>query len=384
MGFKKLVYFMLSMIKESSQNALERFFAMNGEDTFMTQQAFSLARQKIKWEAFREMFDFTVATYYKINETLRWNGYRLSAVDGSKLALPDDKPLRAYFGGFGANKESPTAQGSMLYDLLNDVVMHALIEPLKTGEQAQARAHIQHLEGLESFEGGKELVIFDRGYPSKELIQGLTDKKIDYLMRVRTKFSKAADALGPGDHRIELEHGKKRLPVRVIKLELDSKETETLITSLTDTRYGVEDFKWLYFKRWPVETKYDVIKKKLEIENFSGKLVDNIRQDFYATMTLANIAADFYREAQADVETEQERKENKYQYQINVNHEIGVLKDRLVKTLIEDDDRKRGAMFDEILSLLKKRLIPIRPNRSLPRTPFPRRVKFHHNHKSNC
>jgi hypothetical protein len=375
---------MLSMIKESSQNALERFFAMNGEDTFMTQQAFSLARQKIKWEAFREMFDFTVATYYKINEIERWNGYRLSAVDGSKLALPDDKPLRAYFGGFGSDKESPTAQASMLYDLLNDVVMHALIEPIKTGEQAQARAHIQHLEGLESFEGGKELVIFDRGYPSKELIQGLTDKKIDYLMRVRTKFSKAVDALGPGDHRIELEHGKKRLPVRVIKLELDSKETETLITSLTDTRYGVEDFKWLYFKRWPVETKYDVIKKKLEIENFSGKLVDNIRQDFYATMTLANIAADFYREAQADVEDEQERKENKYQYQVNVNHEIGVLKDRLVKTLIEDDDRKRGAMFDEILNLLKKRLIPIRPNRSLPRTAFPRRVKFHHNHKSNC
>ena len=29
MGFKKLVYFMLSMIKESTQNALERYFAMN-------------------------------------------------------------------------------------------------------------------------------------------------------------------------------------------------------------------------------------------------------------------------------------------------------------------------------------------------------------------
>jgi hypothetical protein len=384
MAFKRLIFFMPSMIKESTQNALERFFAMNGEDTFMTQQAFSLARQKIKWEAFREMLEFTVATYYKINEILRWNGYRLSAVDGSKPALPNDKPLLAYFGGGGANKGSPTAQGSMLYDLLNDVVMHALIDPLKTDERAQAREHIKHLQGLASFEGGKELVIFDRGYPSKDLIQELMDKKIDCLMRVRTKFSTAIDALGPGDHQIELEHGKKRIPVRVIKLVLDSKETETLITSLTGTRYSVEDFKWLYFKRWPIETKYDVIKKKLEIENFSGRLVDNIRQDFYATMTLANIAADFYREAQADVQTEQERKENKYQYQINVNHEIGVLKDRLVKTLIEDDDKKRGAMFDEILALLKKRLIPIRPNRSLPRTAFPRRTKFHHNHKSNC
>jgi hypothetical protein len=57
--------------------------------------------------------------------------------------------------------------------------------------------------------------------------------------------------------------------------------------------------------------------RKLEIENFSGKLVDNILKDFYATMTLANRAADFYREAQADVEYEQEQKENKYQYQVN-------------------------------------------------------------------
>jgi hypothetical protein len=81
MGFKKLVYFMLSMIKESTQNALERYFAMNGEETFMSQQAFSEACQKIKWEAFLEMFDFTVATHYQINEIERWNGYRLFAID---------------------------------------------------------------------------------------------------------------------------------------------------------------------------------------------------------------------------------------------------------------------------------------------------------------
>jgi hypothetical protein len=33
------------------------------------------------------------------------------------------------------------------------------------------------------------------------------------------------------------------------------------------------------------------VKKKLEVENFSGILADNIRQDFYAAMTLANIGA---------------------------------------------------------------------------------------------
>ena len=183
---------------------------------------------------------------------------------------------------------------------------------------------------------------------------------------------------------IELKRGKERLPVRVIKFLLSSGETEILFTSLNDTKYGVEDFKTLYFMRWPIETKYDILKKKLEIENFSGRLVDNIRQDFYATMVLTNLAADFFWAAQAEVENEHEQKENKYHYQVNLNHAIGVFKDLLIKTLLEEDGKKRGEMFDKIMWLLKKRLIPIRSGRSLPRNPYPRNAKFHHNHKSNC
>jgi hypothetical protein len=43
MPFKKLMYFMLSLVKESSQNVLERFFPKIKEATHMSQQAFSLA-----------------------------------------------------------------------------------------------------------------------------------------------------------------------------------------------------------------------------------------------------------------------------------------------------------------------------------------------------
>ena len=80
---------------------------------------------------------------------------------------------------------------------------------------------------------------------------------------------------------------------------------------------------------------------------------------------------------------EQQGKGNKYRYKVNVNHEIGVLKDRLIESLLEDNDQKRAEKFEEIVNLLRKRIIPIRPNRSLPRT-IPRKAKFHHNHKSNC
>jgi len=385
MGFKNLVYFILGMINESSQNALERYFIKTGKNTFITQQAFSLARQKIKWEAFEELFYITVNAFYKEykEEVELWNGIRISAIDGSKLSLPSDEPLRIYFGTSGAGNTSPTAQGSLLYDILNDVVMDARIEPMSTDERTIAWMHINQLAGMESFKKWKELILFDRGYPSFELIKGLTEKGIHFVMRVRKKFSTEIDELNRGDHSIELEQGGEKKKVRVLKFRLEGGEEETILTDIQETKYGINAFKALYFKRWPIETKYNQIKKRLEIENFSGRLVDNIRQDFYATMVLTNLVGDFSGKAQEGVEEEQRGKKNKYEYKVNINHAIGALKDRLIIALCEDDKMKRSEMFDEIIELLKKRLIPIRPNRSLPRN-IPRNVKFHHNQKSNC
>jgi hypothetical protein len=384
MGFTKLIYFMLSMIKESSQTALERFFGKVDKTIRISQQAFSLARQKIKWQAFRVMFQYTVATYYSNKDEIqRWKGWRIYAIDGSKLALPNDKPLGDYFGTMGADSKSPTAQGSLLYDILNDLVVDARIQPLKEGEQAIALKHIHHLAGLESFQEWKEMVIFDRGYPSFSIIQTLLGLKIHYLMRVRRKFSTEIDGLGFGDHNIELGQNGQRIKARAIKFRLPSGEIEMLITDAMEKKYGVKTFKRLYFMRRPIQTKYDEAKKKLEIENFSGRLVENILQDFYATMVLTNLAAELFQEAQEALDSEQEKKENKYWYQINVNHEIGVLKDRLILTLLEDNNEKRSELYDEIIDCLKIKAIPIRPNRSLPRT-IPRKSRFHHNHRSNC
>ena len=52
-----------------------------------------------------------------------------------------------------------------------------------------------------------------------------------------------------------------------------------------------EDFKRLYFMRWPVETKFDVVKNKIAMENFSGRTVEAISQDVYVSLYLANMVA---------------------------------------------------------------------------------------------
>ncbi|MDR2095949.1 MAG: transposase [Treponema sp.] len=226
MPFKALIYFLLSMIKESSQNALERYFWKTGEVIRMTRQAFSESRQKIRWEALRELFEAAVTWRYA-EEIQRGEGYRLLAIDGSKINLPNDPELREYFGTVGTGNSSPCAQGSLLYDIENDVIVDARIEPMATDERTLAAEHIKKLAGMTSF--GKELILFDRGYPSIELIELLMKKRIAFVMRVREKFDLGIDGLGLGElmRRCWRKVGRGPVRVRVLKFRLPGGEIET-------------------------------------------------------------------------------------------------------------------------------------------------------------
>ena len=87
------------MIKESTQNMLERVFPqLKNQNLCMSQQAFSKAPQKIKWEAFKELFHASVAGSYN-EEWKVWQGYRLMAIDDTSLRLPSNAALLKFFGG---------------------------------------------------------------------------------------------------------------------------------------------------------------------------------------------------------------------------------------------------------------------------------------------
>jgi hypothetical protein len=383
MPFNQLVVFMLNMVKSSIQTCLDRYFEKTcQEDMHMTQQSFSEAREKIKWEAFRELFrairDEIYTGYYET-----WHGYRVSAIDGSKIQIPDDQVLRDYFGTIGKGSSAATGQGSALYDVYNNILIDAQLEPIATDERELALRHIDVLSTLSSFD--KECVLFDRGYASFELIESLKKYNIHFVMRVRKKFNLSIDRLEEGDHGIVLQKkGHEDIPIRVIKFTLPSGEEETLITDITDKRMGIPAFKVLYFKRWPIETKYDEIKNKLAVENFSGRTVNAIMQDFFIAMYMSNVVAVACWEAQVQVDDERELKDNKYCYHVNVNHTIGTFKDRFILAVLEPNPRLRRKKVRHILFLIANHVVPSRPNRSIPRNPSPRQAKFHHNRKLNC
>ena len=337
MVFEELILHILTSLKCSTVASLRRFFISIGLPLCIAQQSYSEARYKIRVQAFIELFDLTATTMLE-NTANSWHGYCIMAIDGSKIALPTDKKLLAHFGGLGKGKTAPTAQGSILYDVLNDIIVDASINPMTSDERTLA---IEHLEKYAKMApNGKNLIIFDRGYPSFELIELLEGMGFTYVMRVKAKFNSDIDSQDKTDGFVWLRHADKRIHVRVIKFMLDSGEEEVLITNLTDKRLGKNAFKKLYFMRWPVEIKYDIVKNKLQLENFNTRTAEGIQQDFYATMFLANFAAACAIDVQDEIDEERNNKGNKYQQKANMNELIGILKDRLVLALILKSLRK--------------------------------------------
>lgn len=366
MTFKSLIVFILNFVKKSLQIELDDFFNnIDRTDFNVTKQAFSEARQKISPTAFTKMSDSIIKWFYKDTEYRRFNGYRLLSVDGTVLEINNTEKLREQFGYIeNQSIKVARARAAGLYDVENDMILTAVLSKYRSSERAQAEELINKLEDI-GF--SNDLILFDRGYPSRDFISFIEQKKIKYLMRVSGAFLKVVVEAKNEDQIIETKHKKELLKIRVLKFQLYSGIIEILITNIFDESFTVTDFKELYFKRWGIEVKYNELKNRLQIENFSGETPIAIEQDFYATMYLSNMVSLAKMDANAIVEEENNDKELKYKYKVNTNILIGKLKNSLVLMLLEKSPRKRSKILKKIMEEISRNVIPIRPGRSYVR-----------------
>jgi hypothetical protein len=76
--------------------------------------------------------------------------------------------------------------------------------------------------------------------------------------------------------------GISQITVRFVRIRLSTGETEVLVTSLLDSdKYTTQMLKELYNLRWGIETIFGVLKERLKIDNFTGKTVTAVKQDFF-------------------------------------------------------------------------------------------------------
>ena len=375
MTFTQLLQYLLCGCKGAAQAVLNEFFQRMGKEIHMTQQALSKARSHFDHSPFMKAFYEVVNAEYNLDHDAllpRRYGYKFLAIDGSVIALPDFPELKEQFGDM---KGSPSARCDIALDVLNERIVEAEFGPLSSDERSMAKEHIRKLQGRIRMED--TVLVFDRGYPSRDMIEAILAAKAHFIMRVKEKFNVDIDAAAMGSSGVDLGAG---LRVRVVKFTLASGQTETLITDLFDLPEDV--FQELYFLRWGVEEKYDVVKNKLELPNFTGRTANILYQDFWISMLLANVASVAKAEADKKIQKQREKKNNRYEYQMNVNNAIASLRNRFAQAVFSSNPLLRAARVEAILKEVAASVVPKRPDRHVPRKNA-RKTKYHHNKKSN-
>jgi hypothetical protein len=150
MDFKDLITFALNFVKKSLQIELDLFFKnIKGAESTMTKQAYSQARQKISPKAFIALNEAVIKWFYKDDEYKTFNGYRLSAIDGSILELNNSERLRNAFGYVeNITVKVARALSAGIYDIENDMMITSKITRYPTSERDLAVELIEQLKEL--------------------------------------------------------------------------------------------------------------------------------------------------------------------------------------------------------------------------------------------
>lgn len=342
MGFEDYVWFIMNKrgitLKMEIENYVEK---MNKEK--ISESAICQQRKNLNPIIFKKLNESYVKNIYENENNATIKGYLVLAIDGTDLEIPNVQKLKIEYGEAKNRKENRTtakATASCIYDTLNDIILTSNISKYKTSERELAKTGIEEI--LEILKDKKVIIIFDRGYPSIELMNYLEMRGIKYIIRLnKIRYQKEIKSMNSNDEKVDIEMRSNRIiyikdekireklkmekkyTIRVIKYSLE-KEEELLATNLEE--FSMKEIGELYFKRWSIETAYNISKNKLNIENISGQSKTIVEQEFYASILMQNIIADIKKEANEKIQKSKRTEKNKYEYKINTNILIGKLK----------------------------------------------------------
>jgi len=295
-----LVALMLSGMRMSVQAELDTFFAhLAGPAQLLrtvSEQAFAQARAKLSLTAIPALNDWLVASAEQHGFVPRWRRLRLVAADTSTLhfglrasrlphaALPD----QILFGLFLPGAE-----------LMLATSLHGIDE---CGERQML---VQHLDRLST----DDLLLLDRGYPSRWLVTLLTERAISFCMRVdkagyggfacaRAFLNSGLDeqvvTLNAASRRAAADYDFTYAPqrVRLVRHVASTGKVRVLMTNLFDTdRFPARAFGDLYHQRWRIEEAFKRLKSRLNLEHLSGLSQQAVVQDVAAKIMCDNLQA---------------------------------------------------------------------------------------------
>lgn len=382
----------INNISKSLSVELTKFLSKFCPDTFGSKQSFSAARYKIKWEAFVELNDVLVRNYYELPGYELWLGkYLLLATDGSDYEVPWGDETCAEFGiADNVRNKQPMcmAKAVKLWDVLNRLTISSELGRYDVAENQHFKVAWQKaLDLLAQRHAGQILLLGDMHYPAFWLFFLLQSTSSHFLFRCPPDFCReicefmtsglqeAVLTVPISKDRFRKHAFKKKSPLqaqvpdflkfRALRFVRPNGELTCLITSLPAEELPYRAACQLYPLRWGEETSFNYDKNRVEIENFSAKMPQGIRQDWHAGILAGNMAQIIIQDAQAELDEVQKNQKNKYNYQINRSVVLGIIKDEIPAMLLGQETPSQ--FYQRMLILAVKFKEPIRPNRAFPR-----------------
>jgi hypothetical protein len=394
--FPLLMLFVLQQTLKSIQRHLHEFLDELAQGEIfepLTSGAVTHARAKLKESAFVELNqDCVLPTIYGPDHPIqRWRGHRLIGIDSSLVRLPGSDELGQAFGWKAATNQHgatgtryPEARLSVVYDVLNRVGLDARLEPSTLGEVELALSQLEHLQP-------GDVQLNDRGFTGYLYLAAVA-QRAQFISRCSSGSFLAAQELfrlnrahqsrvvwlfAPSDQKAQCRRLglPLKMKVRFVSVRLPTEELEVLATSLLDQAlYPSEEFLTVYHWRWGHETFHLMLKGRLELENFSGRTSEAIRQDVQAAVLLANLESVLSEPTQAALN--QQATPQTQPRQVNRSNSYHALKDQVLDLLYRDDPA--STVLTKLMKLFKGSPVAVRPNRKVPRRRKPSFYRSYH------
>lgn len=366
--------------------------------------AYYQQRSKLLPDTYRQLL-FTFNRHF--SPTLYKDKYILTAVDGSGFNIfrnsSDADTYNPPTGqsGLGFNEIHVVAA----YRLPDRIFTDAVIQPSKKKNEYSAICDI--VDGCQTGQG-IPLFIADRGFPSFNLFAHAKEKSACFLVRAKDIYIQRllGNDMPAGQEEFDItvdriitrSNAKKKrshpekpeqyrfvdkktafdyiepgssdeyhLQLRVVRVKIKDGVYENLITNLPPEEFSMEDLRILYYIRWGIETSFRELKHAVGATDFHSKSVKYITHEVWARLLLYNVCALIT--ALAVVK----QNDTKYLYQVNYTMAIKNCHDFL--------RQKRSEQPMDIVGLIEKYILPIRPDRNFARQHrFQTPMKFAYRH----
>lgn len=384
MNFEKVVLYGLNKRGLTSKMELEDFIELINM-TDISAPAVLKQRLKLNGKIYLDMMQDNLKEFYKRfkSEVKLFNGYILSAIDGSDFEIPNTKITRERYNELHPEESVARASISNMYDVLNHYVMDTIINKYDASERKMAQENYNNTKKLDL--PYPIIRTMDRGYAS--IVDMYYSNKTDdkYVVRLKkSDFKKQIKNMKSNDEVIKIqyqydriryykeeypefykimEETKEDIEIRIVKINNNDEEKIILATNLSQEELSYEEMIKLYKLRWEIELNYHSLKESLKIETITSSNDIIIYQDIYSQMLVYNLIQAFKQDAEKSID--QTKYKNKMK--INMNMAVGFVKKALVKIMLEEDINKQNDMFKLLEKKIEKYLIPIKKDRHYPR-----------------